>query len=388
MYNSSGNIEPPETVLRIIDTLEAAGYAAYAVGGAVRDALRGVPPHDWDLCSAAAPEELERVFADAGVHTVPTGAAHGTVTVLLDGGVEVTTFRSDGAYSDARHPDEVRFAAAVEEDLARRDFTVNAMAWSPGRGLVDLFGGRNDLAAGLIRAVGDPETRFREDALRILRALRFAARCGFAIETDTAAALHRCRELLHSVAAERVTAELLGMLAGEAGPLLRDYRDVIGVRLPLDAGDVGALVEREPSHDPVTRLALICGDVSPLRLTKEQQRSHTALRRWMEEHRPAKTPPQLKRLLRDCGEVDALRFLDLLAALGEDTAPAREMLAAILREGQCWRVCDLAVNGRDLEALGFRGREIGETLDRLLERVTDGEIENKREVLLEELAHA
>ena len=181
---------------------EAAGFETWAVGGCVRDSLRGAVPHDWDLCTAARPEQMQAVFA--GERVLETGAKHGTLTLLTDGGpLEITTFRADGGYSDGRHPDGVRFVAHIEDDLARRDFTVGAMAWHPERGLCDPFGGLDDLQEGVLRAVGDPDARFQEDALRILRAVRFASQLGFAVESETAAAMRRQLARLDCVAAER-----------------------------------------------------------------------------------------------------------------------------------------------------------------------------------------
>ena len=201
------NIILPEAVRKILKKLAQAGFEGYAVGGCVRDSLLGREPHDWDVTTAARPEEVKKVFADGRI--IDTGLKHGTVTLLTDSGpVEITTFRTEGIYSDSRHPDRVSFVADVHEDLSRRDFTVNAMAYSPDRGLRDDFGGQEDLRAGVLRCVGDPDRRFREDALRILRAARFAARYGFRIEEATAAAMLRNRELMLRLSPERVFAEL------------------------------------------------------------------------------------------------------------------------------------------------------------------------------------
>ena len=193
----------PEYVASCLRRLEDAGFAAYAVGGCVRDALLGIEPHDYDLCTAAAPEETQAVFA--GEKLVLAGLKHGTVGVITPGGVvEITTFRAEGGYTDSRHPDWVKFVTDIEEDLARRDFTVNAMAWSPTRGLADPFGGRADLENRVLRAVGDPERRFREDALRILRGARFAVRFGLTAEPETEQAMFRLAPLMDNLALERV----------------------------------------------------------------------------------------------------------------------------------------------------------------------------------------
>ena len=196
----------------LLDALHGAGHAAYAVGGCVRDSLLGLDPHDWDLCTSARPEQVMALFGEE--KCIPTGLQHGTVTVKQGGRFyETTTFRTEGAYSDGRHPDAVCFVPDVREDLARRDFTINAMAYSAEEGLIDPFGGRDDLAAHLVRAVGEPERRFEEDALRILRLYRFAARFGFAIDPATGAAARALGPHLDCVSAERIQEELLKLLA-------------------------------------------------------------------------------------------------------------------------------------------------------------------------------
>lgn len=197
-------MQMPEAVRKVMQTLQEHGYEAFLVGGCVRDFLLGKKPKDYDIATSARPEQVQNMFA----HTVPTGIAHGTVLVVEDGvPVEVTTFRQDGRYEDHRHPDAVHFVSTIEEDLSRRDFTVNAMAWNPARGLIDPFGGQQDLQDKKIRAVGDPDTRFQEDALRMIRAWRFAARLGFDIEETTLQALKRNERLIDDVAVERITPE-------------------------------------------------------------------------------------------------------------------------------------------------------------------------------------
>lgn len=268
------NLPPP--VADLLSRLESAGYSAYVVGGCVRDSLLGLTPHDWDLCTSALPEEMKRVFRDK--HLVETGLKHGTLTVVEDHvPYEITTFRTEEGYTDHRHPDRVAFVDDIRQDLSRRDFTVNAMAWSPAAGLADPFGGQRDLAAGVIRCVGEPELRFGEDALRILRALRFASVYGFSLDQATSEALRRMAPDLNRVAGERIREELLRLLCGRgAGTILREYPDVLAVIIPELAPMVGydqrnhhhshdlwehtvRAVEGVPP-DPVLRLAMLLHD--------------------------------------------------------------------------------------------------------------------------------
>ncbi|MBP1758855.1 MAG: hypothetical protein H6Q61_1104, partial [Firmicutes bacterium] len=221
-----------EQAKRALEKLDEAGYEAYLVGGCVRDFLTGKTPHDYDLATNARPEEVKEVFSFCRV--INTGIRHGTVTVVLEGlPIQVTTYRREGTYSDSRRPDSVEFVGSLEEDLGRRDFTINAMAWNPQRGLVDLFGGRRDIDQGIIRCVGDPDIRFQEDALRMLRALRFASNLRFALEPDTEEALYRRKEGILQVASERITTELNQMICGQAaGAVLLQYVEILAVAIP------------------------------------------------------------------------------------------------------------------------------------------------------------
>lgn len=222
----------PAGVSDLLERLNAAGFAAYAVGGCVRDSLLGQTPQDWDICTSSRPEEIMEIFS--GLRCIPTGLAYGTVTVLYEeAAYEITTFRRELGYSDSRHPDGVCFLAELEGDLSRRDFTVNAMAADRSGRVTDLFGGQEDLKKRMIRCVGDPKARFAEDALRILRALRFASRLGFSIEETTAAAIHSCKEGLLQVAPERLRKELSGLLCGRhAAAILDEYRDILFLLIP------------------------------------------------------------------------------------------------------------------------------------------------------------
>ena len=251
----------------LLDTLHGAGHAAYAVGGCVRDSLLGLDPHDWDLCTSARPEQVMALFGEE--KCIPTGLQHGTVTVKQGGRLyETTTFRTEGAYSDGRHPDAVCFVPDVREDLARRDFTINAMAYSAEEGLIDPFGGRDDLAAHLVRAVGEPERRFEEDALRILRLYRFAARFGFAIDPATGAAARALGPHLDCVSAERIQEELLKLLAA---PRPGSYLEpaVLAVVLP----------ELEPEKQP-ERFAELCRTIDRIEPTAENVPARLAALLW------------------------------------------------------------------------------------------------------------
>ncbi len=281
----------------LLDALHGAGHAAYAVGGCVRDSLLGLDPHDWDLCTSARPEQVMALFGEE--KCIPTGLQHGTVTVKHGGRLyETTTFRTEGAYSDGRHPDSVCFVPDVREDLARRDFTINAMAYSAEEGLIDPFGGRDDLAAHLVRAVGEPERRFEEDALRILRLYRFAARFGFAIDPATGAAARALGPHLDCVSAERIQEELLKLLAA---PRPGSYLEpaVLAVVLP----------ELEPEKQP-ERFAELCRTIDRIEPTAEN------------------VPTRLAALLCPLGEAGARKALRKLkcsnALTDEVTALERE----------------------------------------------------------------
>jgi len=379
---------PPE-IREILAGLRSAGFQACPVGGCVRDSLLGRTPGDWDVCTSARPEEVIALFGEA--RTVPTGLRHGTVTVLLRGGrAEVTTFRSDGEYSDHRRPDGVSFVSSLSEDLARRDFTVNAMALNADGSIADPFGGRSDLTAGLIRAVGDPETRFREDALRILRALRFAARLDFRIEPETGTAMRTCRALLHSLSAERVWSELQGFLSAAApGRLAVEYAPVLAEVLPGCTADTirsGAEGLDSAPPDAALRIAILCRDLTP-----------SALNKLLQSLRPdgntKKSCLSFHQALTRPLPAERAELLPLIRSLGWDgckklaVLPGNEVFAALLRsvleDGLPASVRELPVSGDDLLALGAgNGPLIGETLEDLLSAVWQGETAADRDSLL------
>ena len=383
----------------LLDALHGAGHAAYAVGGCVRDSLLGQAPHDWDLCTSARPEQVMELFGEE--KCIPTGLQHGTVTVKQGGRLyETTTFRIEGAYSDGRHPDAVHFVPDVREDLARRDFTINAMAYSAEEGLIDPFGGRGDLAAHLVRAVGEPERRFEEDALRILRLYRFAARFGFSVDPATGAAARALGPHLDCVSAERIQEEMLKLLAAPApGRYLEPA--VLAVILP----ELHPLEEPErfaESCRVIDRLAPGAENVparlAALLLPLGEEGTRKALRRLKcsnaltEETAvlvretgtsgPATDPAvSVRRLLGRYG----LTAVERLAALGAaghpeqaaDFAARAELARQMEADGVCCRIAQLAVNGRDLMAAGAKpGPGLRQLLEQLLEAVITGQVPN------------
>ena len=429
----------PLYVKTVLGTLEAAGQEAWCVGGCVRDALLGREPEDWDVATSALPEETMTLFAG---HAIPTGLRHGTVTVRMDHrSVEITTYRTDGPYHDHRRPDAVTFTRSLEEDLARRDFTVNAMAWNLRGELRDPFGGRQDLERKVLRCVGDPDRRFQEDALRIMRGLRFAAALGFPVEDATGAGLHRNRELLAEIAVERIQVELWKLLRGrQAAEVLRAFPDVIGVFWPEILPMVG-FDQRNCHHcydvwehtlyavaaapaDPVIRCAALLHDIGKphcftvdengvghfyghgaisweladrmlrrLKCSTEFRETVVRLVDWHDRNIP-RTDKSIRRALRLLGEEDLRRLIALKRADNLAQAPAywdrqreldkaEEILEKLLAEDACFSLRQLAVNGRDLLALGLSGPAVGRTLDALLDAVVNGELPNEPAALLD-----
>ena len=437
-------IQLPNGAEELLRRLEACGFEGWVVGGCVRDALLGQTPHDWDLCTNATPAQMHRCFA--GLHLIDTGLRHGTVTARVDHqSYEVTTYRADGFYEDGRRPNEVRFVCSIEEDLARRDFTINAMAWHPARGIADPFLGRQDLAAGVIRCVGDPTQRLREDALRIFRALRFASVLGFAIEPETDRALRKERGGLARIAPERIREELVRLLCGKSAEQILDryaeiFFEVLEPLRPMRGFDqcnphhdrdvwrhTLAAVTAAPA-DPLLRLAALLHDAGKpacfsrdgegighfyghaersaviadkvlrgLHCDGQTQRSVVELVRLHDL--PLSTEPRLlRRRLARLGPQQLLRLIALqradvsaqapalrperLARLDEVEQAAREMIA----QAPCLSVNQMAIGGRELLARGVpQGPRIGALLHRLLEEVLDGRVKNERKALLARL---
>lgn len=366
----------PSGISALLERLEQAGYEAYLVGGCVRDAYMGIAPQDYDITTSALPEQTKAVFRNERV--IETGLAHGTLTVLTDcGPVEITTYRQDGDYSDHRHPDAVYFTRSLKEDLARRDFTMNAMAMDRRQNLVDLFGGRADIDAKIVRCVGEAERRFEEDALRILRALRFAARLGFSLEGQTQAAMQSKKDLLKEVAAERIFAEFCGLLKGDhADETLAAHREVVRVILPnLQGFD---RLKKLPT-DPAMRLAALLEKESATadlaRLKAPNKFKKTVL--MLLENEEILQPESEAELHRLAIRLGAENLQTLYRWKGWNLAP----LLDFLEKSPCLSIYDLAVDGKDLMALGLQGSAIGQAQKYLLEQVVEG-LPNEKEKLI------
>ena len=431
-------IRMDEGAAELLDTLHRAGYAAYVVGGCVRDSLLGLTPHDWDLCTSALPQQGMELFGEE--KCIPTGLQHGTVTVKQGGGLyEITTFRTEGTYTDGRHPDEVHFVPDVREDLARRDFTINAMAYNAKEGLVDPFGGQADLQSGILRAVGVPHQRFTEDALRILRLYRFAARFGFAIDPPTAQAAQELCAHLDCVSVERIEEELAKLLSAPA-PAAYLNEKILGVVLPELSPE--ALAAAKPVVDacpageralPVRLAALLLslGEDGTRRTLRRLRCSNACIEETAvlvreavpgvpgafssdtnraipspallpaatgshpsgrsSEKLPARPPVSLNIYTRKLLGQYGLKTVQRLAALGTalqsersaDFAALSELAEQLDADGVCCRVSQLAVNGRDLMAAGVpAGPGIRKMLEALLDGVIREEYPNERQALL------
>ena len=395
----------------LLDALHGAGYAAYAVGGCVRDSLLGRAAHDWDLCTSALPQQVMELFGPE--QCIPTGLQHGTVTVKRAGSLyEVTTFRTEGSYTDGRHPDAVQFVPDVREDLARRDFTINAMAYNEAEGLVDPFGGQKDLQNGLLRAVGEPQQRFTEDALRILRLYRFAARFGFALDAATARAARQLAPHLDCISAERIQEELAKLLAApQPGAYLEPA--VLAVVLPeltpaaLEAAK--PVVDACPAGEenlPVRWAALLValGEADTRRVLKRLRCSNACIEetavlvretagesvcRSFSEEKASVHPGDvhIRLLLGRYGLCTVERLCALCAALHPQNAPdcvlAAQRARQLEADGVCCRVSQLAVNGRDLMAAGIpAGPALRRVLEALLDGVIRAEYPNEKPALL------
>ena len=430
----------PQTVAYCIQSLEAAGYQAYVVGGCVRDFLLGLAPADFDLCTDAKPHEICQVFS--GHQLLHHGEKHGTIGVVLDGQVyEITTFRTEGGYEDGRHPNWVCFVSNVEADLARRDFTINAMAYNPKTGLADPFGGQQDLNAHILRAVGDPEVRFQEDALRILRGARFSARFGLTPDSHTATAMEQLAPLMDQLARERVFEELCKLLLSATAQDLLTFSPVLSQAIPELKPCIGfqqhtphhrydifthtAYVVEAVPQELVLRWAALLHDIGKpdvftmdahgqghfkghAKISQEMAESillrlkaPTVLRQQVCEligQHMTKLEPDKKLLRRRLGKLGQTCIEQLLQLQEADMgskgtgkpedflqfAQIRSLISELLEESACFSIKDLAINGHDLLQAGFAaGPEIGKCLTRLLQLVQDEEIANLKDSLLQ-----
>lgn len=439
-------IDIPAGARYVIRLLEGEGYTSYVVGGCVRDSLLGKTPHDWDICTSADPGVVLEIMADYGIKMIETGLQHGTVTAIVgDESYEITTFRMDGEYTDNRRPNYVEFVGDVVDDLARRDFTINAMAYNEYEGLVDPYGGYGDLCDGVIRCVGHPDDRFREDALRIMRALRFSATYGFKIEEQTAYSIHKNRSLLRRISAERIQSELTKMLCGKGVlDILLEYKDVMAVIIPelepcigfdqnnpyhiYDVYDhIAHAVSNYRGNDISIKMALLLHDIGKPECYIEDdegighfyEHSVASFRKATDVMKHLrfdnKTTEEVVRLVlyHDADIQPTFRSvrrwlnkigMDMLCKLVRvreadvNAQSKRNQIARIdhcwmvfdvakevIEQAQCFTLKDLAINGNDILSLGVEpGPRVGKVLNYLLDQVLDGILENIHELLVEE----
>lgn len=394
----------PDAVCRILSVFKENNIEAYTVGGSVRDSLLSKKPEDFDITTAAKPQRVIELFKDQRV--IETGIKHGTVTVIMDSlPVEITTYRVESAYSDFRHPDSVIFSESIKDDLSRRDFTVNAICYHPEKGFFDPFEGRRDLDLKIIRTVGEPEKRFREDALRILRALRFSAVLGFEIEEKTKKAVFSSKELLKNVSKERVFVELKKLLMGQrAGAVLKEFFCI----LPFAAETLAPFAES--THD-FSVFEKIQGDM-PLLLSafflslkkdsgvlslagktlnllksdkKTRDKTELIIREFLK--RPPKDTVEIKKFLAAAGEENAEAVASLWRAFGVCSKATVEgilnKVEGVIQKGECYKISQLAIGGEDLLSLGVEPKKIGEALNTALEAVIKGRCPNEKSALLD-----
>lgn len=434
-----------ENAEKLINLLSDGGYKAYAVGGCVRDFLLGRPEQDVDITTSAKPEAVEEILKRNSVRAVETGLKHGTVTAVLNGEpYEITTFRKDGEYKDNRRPESVDFVDDVKEDLSRRDFTINAMAYNHKEGIVDLFGGQKDLEHKIIRAVGNADLRFKEDALRIMRALRFSAALCFDIEENTKKAIFNNMYLLEHIAKERIFTELKKLLVGDnAMQVLDEYKEVIGVIIP-ELRPTFACIQNNPWHiynvyghiihavdaapkDEIIRLTMLLHDIGKpsVKTTDEKGIDHfkfhapvgadiakTVLKRFKVSNEIYDKVTTLIYYHQGVENVDNIRIKRWLAKIGEDYTKALfqvriadlyahnpekigyevkklnsllSELAETVAAGEAFKLSDLAVNGNDLLSLGYQGKEIGKKLNEILMLVVDDQLHNTKEDIMDYL---
>lgn len=435
------NIVLPKNVKTIIKILNTHNYEAFIVGGCVRDSVIGLTPHDWDICTNAKPEEIKKCFEN--FNTFDSGIKHGTISVVLDGEVfEVTTYRIDGTYSDNRRPDSVTFTSDITQDLARRDFTINAMAYNEKRGLIDPYGGRNDLSDKIIKCVGNPDFRFNEDALRIIRALRFASVYNFEIDDETAKSIHKNADLLNNIAVERISVELNKLLSGNgAEKILNNYRDVIAVFIPeikpmfdynqhtkhhnRDLWHHTIYAVKSIDNTPLLRMSMLLHDIGKPKACKRDEdgtchfKGHPKYSAEMAENilrrlkysndfietcitlikyhdvRFNGSKRQLRHVMSAIGDKNVELLLKIQRAdiMAQSDYKHKEKLEKldlacqtykeILADKDCFTLKQLKINGNDIKNLGLsEGIKIGKILKILLGLVIEDKIENEKSALI------
>ena len=430
----------PEYVDVVLEKLNSDGFEAFAVGGCVRDSILGIAPKDYDVTTNATPEQIKRCFS--GFRTIDTGIEFGTVTVISDGfPIEVTTYRIDGEYNDNRRPDSVEFTSDLSEDLRRRDFTINAMAFNKKTGIIDLYGGKADLSERVIRAIGEPVERFNEDGLRIMRALRFASCYNFSIESGTAEAIHSKACLLENIAKERIAIEFNKFICGNCESLLREYNDVFSILIPEIKKCVGFeqrtkyhnrdvyehIITTVSASEPIKhlRLAMLLHDIGkPDYFTIDEKgqghfKGHAVgscqiaekfLKTYRYDNETAHKVIELiknhdivienneKQIKRYLNRFGVELFYDIIDVhIADDTGKSpdfqhrievykqvKDTVKRIISQNECFSFKDLAVNGNDMTELGYKGKAIGDILRHLLDKVIDGEIPNEKEILINE----
>ena len=391
-------MELPDYVLKLLKQLNEHGYEAYVVGGAVRSYLLHLPIHDYDLTTNAMPLEIKEVFHD--FHTIDTGIQHGTVTVIIDHHpIEITTYRKDSGYQDHRHPDHVEFTSALEEDCKRRDFTINALCYHPDTGIIDFFHGLDDIRNKIIRCIGDPEKRFNEDALRILRAIRFCARLSFSIEPHTREVLFAMKDTLSYVSAERITQEFTGTLQSRGiSMVMEDEREVLEVFFPElrrikdnDYHRLIQLLDEEASAKADIRMAMILYYIHSVPLSRHVLKRmkypniflDTVIDLITHTDTPWDDDISFRLLLHEL-HTDIDTYFAFRKAMSPALSLTRKkrQYAALTNDNYCWSLKQLQVTGRDLISLNIKGKDIGRVMNQLLDDVMYEKYTNEKEVLM------
>lgn len=399
----------PSAVEWILAKLKLDDYEAFVVGGCVRDSILGIPPHDWDICTSATPDEIMEVFSDYKI--IPTGLKHGTVTVILnDEPYEITTYRIDGDYEDSRHPDNVMFTKSLEEDLARRDFTINAMAYNPEVGIVDIYNGYKDLEDGILRCVGNPKDRFSEDALRIMRAIRFAAIYNLCIDLDTISAMNEYKWKLKNISSERINSELLKMMKANSRSLAFTFSYTAECLFEVipelkEVFDSGLIERITKTNYPTVKIALLFdfSEEKQREVMKRLKFSNSIInevviiRKYGSYIRDKINDFEnlnysAKLILNQIGYYNSIYAIFYALAYMESVHASNNQLSKvcalhdsmkqILEKDECYQLSTLAVNGNDVMAAGYRDKEVGVILNYLLEMVMRGTLSNDYDVLI------